>query len=61
MTKCFKINERKVDEIMQLTEYEQKMLSGEYGKSKRKAMEILVTMGDSFRAKNMVEIKMFIW
>jgi predicted aconitase len=46
---------------MQLTEYEQKMLSGEYGKSKRKAMEILVTMGDSFRAKNMVEVRMFIW
>mgnify|MGYP001129423267 CR=1 FL=1 len=42
---------------MQLIEYEQKMLSGEYGEPKRKAMEILVALGDSFRARNMVEVK----
>ena len=46
---------------MQLTEYEQKMLAGEYGEPKRKAMEILVTLGDSFRAKNMVEVKNVHW
>ncbi len=42
---------------MELTEHEQKMLSGEFGNAKKKSMEILVALGKIFGAKNMIPIK----
>ena len=42
---------------MYLTDEEQKMLNGEMGESVKKAMEILVALGESFGAKRMVKVK----
>ncbi len=41
---------------MQLTKDEEKMLSGEYGEATRRAMEILVKMGDYSGAERMVPV-----
>jgi hypothetical protein len=41
---------------MELTKEEEKMLSGDYGESYKKAMEILVKMGEYSSAKRMVPI-----
>lgn len=41
---------------MNLNDYEKRMLDGKEGYPKRKAMEILVTLGEGFRAKKMLEI-----
>ncbi len=41
---------------MQLTKDEKKMLSGEYGEATKKAMEILVKMGEYNSAKRMVPV-----
>jgi predicted aconitase len=41
---------------MQLTKDEKKMLSGEYGQATKKAMEILVKMGEYNSAKRMVPV-----
>ncbi len=41
---------------MRLTEYQQDMLDGKYGKGKSMAMEILTAVGDSFEAQRMVPI-----
>lgn len=43
---------------MYLTKEEERMLSGEEGEGTRKAMELLVTLGDVFDAECMVPIKM---
>jgi predicted aconitase len=42
---------------MILTEEEQQMLNGDQGPAVKKAMEILVALGESFDAKNMLPIK----
>lgn len=41
---------------MKLTELEQDMLDGKYGKSTKKAMEILTTLGEIYNADRMLEI-----
>lgn len=41
---------------MKLTEQEQAMLDGKYGKSTQKAMEILTTLGEIYNADRMLEI-----
>lgn len=41
---------------MQLTEKEEKMLNGEEGYAVRKAMQILVTLGDIYGAKRLVKV-----
>ena len=43
---------------MQLTKDEEKMLSGGYGKGYRRAMEILVRLGEFYDAKRLVPISM---
>ena len=43
---------------MRLTKDEEKMLSGEYGQGYKKAMEILVQMGEFYDAKRMIPISM---
>jgi predicted aconitase len=42
---------------MELTREEQAMLEGKEGKARRKAMEILVALGEIYGAKRMVEVK----
>lgn len=42
---------------MQLTDYEKRMLNGEMGEPVRKAMEILVALGESYEAERMIEVK----
>lgn len=42
---------------MQLTDYEKRMQNGEMGEPYRKAMDILVALGESFDAERMVEVK----
>jgi hypothetical protein len=50
---------RKGDEIpMQLTKDEEKMLSGGYGEGYRRAIEILVKLGEFYDAKRLVPISM---
>ncbi|KKN41148.1 hypothetical protein LCGC14_0726300 [marine sediment metagenome] len=41
---------------MKLTPEEQDMLAGKYGRSTKKAMEILTTLGDIFDAEGMVDV-----
>ncbi len=41
---------------MYLTKEEEKMLNGEYGEATRKAMEILVALGDIFGADRLIEV-----
>ena len=41
---------------MFLSEYQQEMLDGKYGKGKAMAMQILEAVGDSFEAQRMVPI-----
>ncbi|MHA2244832.1 MAG: aconitase X [Candidatus Hodarchaeales archaeon] len=41
---------------MELTPEEQEMAAGKYGKATQKAMEILVTLGDIYGAKRMIDI-----
>jgi predicted aconitase len=41
---------------MILTSEEKEMLNGKYGKSAKKSMEILVTLGEIFEAESMVEV-----
>ncbi|UCG00441.1 MAG: aconitase X catalytic domain-containing protein [Candidatus Heimdallarchaeota archaeon] len=41
---------------MELTNEEQDMAAGKYGKATQKAMEILVTLGDIYGAKRMIDI-----
>jgi predicted aconitase len=41
---------------MQLTDEEKRMLNGEYGDIVRKCMKILVTLGDIYEAKKMLQI-----
>jgi predicted aconitase len=41
---------------MELTSEEQDMAAGKYGKATQKAMEILVTLGDIYGAKRMIDI-----
>ena len=43
---------------MRLTEDEEKMLSGGYGEGYRRAIEILVKMGEFYDAKRLVPISM---
>ena len=43
---------------MQLTKDEEKMLSGGYGEGYRRALEILVKMGDYYGAESMVPVSM---
>lgn len=42
---------------MRLTQEEQKMLDGEYGKTVQKSMEVLVALGKIYGADHMIEIK----
>lgn len=42
---------------MQLTDYEERMLNGEMGGPLRKAMEILVALGECYDAERMVEVR----
>ena len=42
---------------MKLTAEEQKMLDGQYGKSVRKSMEILTSLGDIYGAERMIPVK----
>ena len=42
---------------MRLTDEEQKMLDGDYGKSVQKSMQILTTLGDIYGAEHMIPIK----
>ncbi|MHA2225778.1 MAG: aconitase X [Candidatus Hodarchaeales archaeon] len=41
---------------MELTPEEQEMAEGKHGKAARKAMEILVTLGDIYGAKRLIDI-----
>ncbi len=41
---------------MKLTPEEQDMAAGKYGKATQKAMEILVTLGDIYGAKRLIDI-----
>lgn len=41
---------------MELTPEEQDMADGKYGKATQKAMEILVTLGDIYGAKRLIDI-----
>lgn len=41
---------------MELTPEEQDMATGKYGKATQKAMEILVTLGDIYGAKRLIDI-----
>lgn len=42
---------------MRLTEEEQKMLDGEYGKTVQKSMKVLVTLGKIYGADHMIEVR----
>jgi len=42
---------------MQLSDHEKRMLNGEMGEPVRKAMEILVALGESYDAKRMIEVR----
>ncbi|MEM3540357.1 MAG: aconitase X, partial [Thermoplasmata archaeon] len=42
---------------MFLTKEEEKMLNGEMGEAKRKAMEIIVKLGDFFGAENTIDVE----
>jgi len=41
---------------MELTNEEQDMAAGKYGKATQKAMEILITLGEIYGAKRMIDI-----
>ncbi|HJJ79815.1 MAG TPA: aconitase X, partial [Methanocorpusculum sp.] len=42
---------------MQLDRYDQALLDGEYGETKQKMMEILVSLGKIYDAERLIEVK----